>query len=107
MQPPADNSAPEAQKVLAPLTSAAVFLVVTIKPGEEGDAAMRAMGEDIGALVRSIGFRHLEGELSCVMGIGSTAWDRIVAPAPQRSSPSFASISGYRGRLEGGAGDTR
>jgi porphyrinogen peroxidase len=82
MQPPADNSAPEAQKVLAPLTAAAVFLVVTIKPDEEGDAAMRAMGEDIGALVRSIGFRHLEGELSCVMGIGSTAWDRIVAPAP-------------------------
>jgi porphyrinogen peroxidase len=87
MQPPADNSAPEAQKVLAPLTTAAVFLVVTIKPGEEGDAAMRAMGEGIGALVRSIGFRHLEGELSCVMGIGSAAWDRIVAPANRGARP--------------------
>ena len=87
MQPPADNSAPEAQKVLAPLTSAAVFLVVTIRPDEKGDAAMRAMGEDIGALVRSIGFRHLEGELSCVMGIGSTAWDRIVAPTAGSARP--------------------
>jgi putative iron-dependent peroxidase len=100
MQPPADNSAPEAQKVLAPLTSAAVFLVVTIKPDEQGDAAMRAMGEDIGALVRSIGFRHLEGELSCVMGIGSTAWDRIVAPAsrarPRHLHPFRAIEAGSR-----------
>ncbi len=96
MQPPADNTAPEAQKVLAPLTTAAIFLVVTIEPGEAGDAAMRAMGEDIGALVRSIGFRDLEGELSCVVGIGSAAWDRIVAPAPPKSRPrhlhQFAAI---------------
>ena len=87
MQPPADNSAPEAQKVLAPLTNAAVFLVVTITPGGEGDDAMRAMGEAIGALVRSIGFRHLEGELSCVMGIGSDAWDRITDPATPNARP--------------------
>jgi putative iron-dependent peroxidase len=87
MQPPADNSAPEAQKVLTPLTTAAIFLVVTIHPGADGDAAMRAMGEDIGALVRSIGFRDLEGELSCVVGIGAAAWDRIVAPAPPTTRP--------------------
>ena len=87
MQPPADVSTPEAQDVLAPLSSAAVFLVVTIKPGEEGDAAMRAMGDGIGALVRSVGFRHLDGELSCVLGIGSTAWDRVVAPSDPSSRP--------------------
>jgi porphyrinogen peroxidase len=89
VQPPADISAPEAQKVLAPLTTAAVFLVVTIEPGEEGDAAMRATGEAIGGLVRSIGFRHLEGELSCVVGIGSAAWDRIVAPANPDTRPRY------------------
>ncbi len=87
MQPPADNTAPEAQKVLAPLSTDAIFLVVTIDPGAEGDAAMRAMGQDIGALVRSVGFRDLEGQLSCVVGIGSEAWDRIVAPAPPVSRP--------------------
>jgi putative iron-dependent peroxidase len=87
MQPPAGDAAPEAQQVLAPLTTAAIFLVVTIRQGEEGDAAMRAIGEDIGALVRSIGFRNLEGQLSCVVGIGSDAWDRIVAPAPRSSRP--------------------
>jgi porphyrinogen peroxidase len=101
MQPPADISAPEAQKVLAPLTTAAIFLVVTIESGDEGDAAMRAMGETIGALVRSIGFRHLEGELSCVMGIGSAAWDRVVAPAcpdarPRSLHPFRAIVAGSR-----------
>jgi putative iron-dependent peroxidase len=90
----AGNPAPEPQKVLAPLTSAAIFLVVTMRPGEEGDAAMRAMGEDIGALVRSIGFRDLEGQLSCVVGIGSDAWDRIVAPAHPRSRPRW--LHGFR-----------
>lgn len=87
MQPPADDTAPLAQEVLAPLSTAAIFLTVTITPGEEGDAAMRAMGEDIGALVRAIGFRDLEGQLSCVVGIGSDAWDRIVAPAPPDTRP--------------------
>jgi putative iron-dependent peroxidase len=89
MQPPAGSAAPEAQQVLSPLTTAAIFLVVTIRPGEEGDAAMRAMGEDIGALVRSVGFRNLEGQLSCVVGIGSDAWDRVVAPAPPTSRPRW------------------
>ena len=73
--------------MLAPLSTAAIFLVVTIRSGDEGDAAMRAMGEDIGALVRSIGFRDLEGQLSCVVGIGSDAWDRIVAPSPPTTRP--------------------
>jgi porphyrinogen peroxidase len=69
------------------LTTAAIFLVVTIRPGEEGDGAMRAMGEDIGALVRAIGFRDLEARLTCVLGIGSEAWDRIVAPASPSARP--------------------
>jgi putative iron-dependent peroxidase len=87
MQQDTPTSGPEPQMVLAPLSTAAVFLVVTIQPGEDGDAAMRAMGEDIGALVRSVGFRDLEAQLSCVVGIGSDAWDRIVAPAPPASRP--------------------
>ena len=64
---------------------------------------MRAMGEDIGALVRSIGFRHLEGELSCVMGIGSAAWDRIVAPPanPGARPRSLHPVSRHRSRDRG------
>ncbi len=35
------------------------------------------MCADLSALVRSVGFRELEGSLSCVLGFGSGAWDRI------------------------------
>jgi porphyrinogen peroxidase len=87
MPSPADNT-PEAQQVLAPLSRAAIYLVLKMKPGPAADAAMRAMGDDIGALVRSVGFRDLESNLSCVVGIGPEAWDRIVAPAAPTSRPA-------------------
>jgi porphyrinogen peroxidase len=86
MQPSADASLPEAQQVLAPLSAAAIFLVVTIEPGAEGDAALRAMGDAIGGLVRSVGFRDLEAQLSCVVGFGSAAWDRV-APTDAGARP--------------------
>ena len=66
-----------AQPVSAPLTRAAIFLVVTINKGEgEGDA-VRSFCADFAGLVRAVEFRDLEAGLSCVMGIGSDAWDRL------------------------------
>jgi len=63
------------QNVLSPLTSAAIFLVVTIDPG--GDPVARELLGDLPALERSVGFRVPELRLSCVAGIGSQAWDRL------------------------------
>ncbi len=72
---------PVPQPVIQVLTSAAVFLVVTIKSDAESRAVIRAFGgDDLPALVRSVGFRDLGGQLSCVMGVGSDAWDRIFGP---------------------------
>jgi porphyrinogen peroxidase len=69
---------PVPQPVIQVLTSAAVFLVVTVKPDADSRAAVRAFGgDDLPALVRSVGFRDLGGQLSCVMGVGSDAWDKI------------------------------
>ena len=69
---------PLAQPVVQALTRAAIFLVVTIKPGADSRAALRAFGgDDLPALVRAVGFRDIEGNLSCVMGIGSEAWDKV------------------------------
>ena len=71
------------QPVAAKLTRAAIFLAVTIKPDPEYDAVVRSLCADVAALVRAVGFRDLEGRLSCVMGIGSDAWDRLFgAPKP-------------------------
>ena len=77
-----------AQPVSAPLTRAAIFLVVTINPGDDNPAAVRSFCADFAGLVRAVEFRDLEAGLSCVMGIGSDAWDRLFAdPRPAELHP--------------------
>ena len=62
---------------MAPLSRAAIFLVVTIKPGVTNRTALRGLCADLSGLVRSVGFRDVEAGLSCIMGIGSVAWDLL------------------------------
>jgi len=71
---------PVGQPVAAPLTRAAIFLVVTVNQGSENRAALRSFCGDLAALVRAVEFRDLEGGLSCVVGFGSDAWDRLFGP---------------------------
>jgi porphyrinogen peroxidase len=75
MQPESLHALP--QPVTIPITRAAIFLVVTIKQGAKNRSIIRSFCADLAALVRSVGFRELEGSLSCVLGFGSEAWDRI------------------------------
>lgn len=82
------------QPVVSTLTRAAIFLVVTVNPGPEHDAAVRSLCADLAALLRAVGFRDLAGRLSCVMGFGSEAWDRLFgAPRPKDLHP-FREIRG-------------
>ena len=82
------------QPVVAQLTRAAIFLVVTIKSEPACDSAVRALCSDLAALLRAVGFRDLEGRLSCVMAFGSDAWDRLFgAPRPKELHP-FCEIQG-------------
>ena len=77
-----------AQPVSAPLTRAAIFLVVTINPGADNSGAIRSFCADFSGLVRAVEFRDLEAGLSCVMGIGSDAWDRLFGnPRPAELHP--------------------
>jgi len=69
------------QPVIAPLTRAAIFLVVTVNPDDDHRASVRSFCEDFPALVRAVAFRDLEGYLSCVMGFGSAAWDQLFKSA--------------------------
>ena len=57
--PTRDRVPIEPQSVDAPLSSAAVFLVMTIAPGDEALARVRSVISDIGVLVRAVGFRDL------------------------------------------------
>jgi putative iron-dependent peroxidase len=77
-----------AQAVAAPLTRAAIFLIVTINAGSENRATVRSFCGDLAALARAVEFRDLEAGLSCVMGIGSDAWNSLFgAPRPAELHP--------------------
>jgi putative iron-dependent peroxidase len=71
-----------------------MFLVVTVNAGPAAEAAVRSLCGDLAGLLRAIGFRDLDGRLSCIMGIGSDAWDRLFgAPRPAELHP-FKEIRG-------------
>lgn len=82
------------QSVDAPLSRAAVFLVVTIEPDDAALARTRSVIADIGALVRTVGFRSLDGHLSCNVGIGSAAWDRLRRSARPAQLHPFVEMHG-------------
>jgi porphyrinogen peroxidase len=76
------------QPVAAPLTRAAIFMVVTVNPGSEHRATLRSFCGDLAALLRAVEFRDIEAGLSCIMGFGSDAWDRLFGgPRPAELHP--------------------
>src|SRR3974390_1411861 len=85
------------QPVAASLTRAAIFLVVTIKPGPDNRSTVRSFCADLPALFRAVEFRNLEADLTCVMGIGSEAWDRLFGhPRPAELHPFREIRAGLR-----------
>jgi porphyrinogen peroxidase len=97
VQPAAAAGAIVSQPVYLPLTRAAIFLVVTINPSDDSRAAVLSLCADLSALLRAVGFRDLEASLSCIMGIGSAAWDRLFgSPRPAELHPFREIRSGPR-----------
>jgi len=80
------------QPVAGPLTRAAIFLVVTLNPGDANRTAARALCADLAALVRAVGFREAEAKLSCVMALGSAVWDRLFGPPRPAELHEFREI---------------
>ena len=84
----ADSTHSLPQAVVAPLTRAAIFLVVTVKPGARCRSLIRSFCADLSAIFRAVEFRDLEAALSCIMGIGSDAWDQLFGqPRPAELHP--------------------
>lgn len=84
----------QSQPVATRLTRAAIFLVATVNPGEPSAAAVQALCGKLAGLVRAVGFRDLDGELSCVLGFGSDAWDRLFGPPRPHELHPFREIRG-------------
>ncbi|MCT9931191.1 Dyp-type peroxidase [Planotetraspora sp. A-T 1434] len=82
------------QAVIAPLSRNAIFIIVTVNPDEDSRATVRDLCADLPGLVRSVSFRDIEARLSCVVGFGADAWDRLFeVPRPAELHP-FREIHG-------------
>jgi porphyrinogen peroxidase len=86
---------PEPQAVCYPITRSAIFIVATLTPGDEHADTVRALCPDIAGLVRAVGTRVPTGNLSCVCGFGSEAWDKLFG------TPRPASLHAFREFGEG------
>lgn len=94
---------PQPQAVTAPLTPAAIFLVLTIDDG--GEQTVHDALADLSGLVRAVGFRDPSKLLSLVTSIGSDAWDRLFAgPRPADLHP-FVELTGARHHAPSTPGD--
>jgi porphyrinogen peroxidase len=82
------DQAPLAQPVLAQLTRAAIFLVVTVKPEAESYATVRSFCGDLAGIIRAVEFRDIDAGLTCIAAFGSDAWDRLFGnPRPAELHP--------------------
>src|SRR5512133_919818 len=61
----------------APEARSAIFLVLAVAPGATHRARTRRVLGELDALVRAVGARDVQGNLSCVAAFGSAAWDRL------------------------------
>src|ERR1700685_2568662 len=77
-----------ARPILAPLSRAAIFLVATLQPGADTRATLRSFCGDLSGIFRAVEYRNIEAGLSCIMGIGSDAWDNLFGqPRPAELHP--------------------
>jgi putative iron-dependent peroxidase len=84
----------DVQSVEAPLSRSAVFLVMAAGEGDADLARIREVLGSVGDLVKNVGFRDLGGRLSCVVGIGSTLWDRLSPARRPADLHPFTAIKG-------------
>src|SRR6516225_357130 len=90
----ARSDAPQAtpQAVVGPLTRDAIFLILTVNSGGENLTTVRSFCGDLPKLVRAVGFRAQDGALSCVLGLGSDIWDRLLGKSRPAELHPFREI---------------
>src|SRR5689334_6778519 len=74
-------------------TRDAIFLVLTIKPGPTHAARVRSVCGDLPKLIRAVGARDINGNLSCGVGFGSAAWDELFGPPRPKDLHPFHELS--------------
>jgi porphyrinogen peroxidase len=84
----------DAQSIDAPLSRAAVFLVVTVASEPTALTNVCSALDGLDDLVKTVGFRDLSARLSCIVGIGRSLWDRLHFDKQPLELRPFAPIKG-------------
>jgi putative iron-dependent peroxidase len=95
----------DAQSIDAPLSRAAIFLVVTVGSEPADLQAVCSTLEGLDDLVKTVGFRDLAGRLSCVAGVGGALWDRLFPHKRPLQLRPFTPIQGPVHRAPATPGD--
>jgi putative iron-dependent peroxidase len=95
----------DAQSIEAPLSSAAIFLVVEVVDGEEAIGSVRASLGGLDDLLKTVGFRDLDGRLSCIAAIGSALWSRLDSSSRPAELRPFSPIDGPAHKAPSTPGD--
>jgi len=95
----------DSQSIAAPLSRAAVFLTLTVADGRAALQAVCEVLDGLDDLVKTVGFRDLNGRLSCIAALGSALWDRFQLGARPKELKPFEPIEGGRHTAPATAGD--
>ena len=82
------------QPTEAALTANAIFLTLSLHPGDAALRSFRDLAAALPGLIRAVGFRTPEAGLSCVLGIGAALWDRLGMGARPAGLHPFRAIAG-------------
>jgi len=78
----------EPQRVEAPLTQSATFLVVTVEDSPEATKVVRSVLSRIDDISKNVSIRDLAAQFACTVGIGAKVWDRVMGlPRPSELHP--------------------
>jgi len=95
----------ESQRVDAPLTSSATFLVLSVTDAPDAIKTVRSTLADIDGLAKNVAIRDLGASFACTVGIGSEVWDRVTGlPKPSELHP-FPAVNGAKHTAPSTPGD--
>ncbi|KFY07548.1 hypothetical protein V492_07043 [Pseudogymnoascus sp. VKM F-4246] len=78
----------EPQRVDAPLTLSATFLVLSVASSPDAIRTVRSTLASVDDLTKNVAIRDLKAQFACTVGIGSDAWDRVTSlPRPAELHP--------------------
>ncbi|BDD57443.1 hypothetical protein MAP00_002806 [Monascus purpureus] len=95
----------ESQRVDAPLTQSATFLVLSVANNPDAVQNVRSTLAAVDGLAKNVAIRDLNASFACTVGIGSNIWDQLTGlPRPAELRP-FPTIKGAVHTAVSTAGD--